>query len=369
MSQPIFPFLLDDYFQTTHIGSVERAISNNLYGVNHRQTPNMVPSNKDTYGLCFFVRPQLNMQGDNIRNLRQFSSLLTKEMFSIQQYVRCMLDPRQQAGYAIPGNTASSVKAVTCGLVDNMSPFIPILTNNIVSMSGWPDVTQPTFTSKEGLYKEVWSIADGVVKNYETFDLDCTFRNTRGDPIVFMFYIWLHYQAAVFEGKLVPYLDMISENEIDYNTRIYRLVLDKNKNKVTKIGATGIAFPISVPTGGFFDFNANQPYNDQNKEFSVRFKCVGAEFFDDVLIYDFNKTVCYFNEAMKDAYRETYMTRIPNAFLGVFNNRGYPRINPKTYELEWWVGSNYFAARTADLSSTGLIKNVRLYESQTYTGD
>lgn len=369
MSQPIFPFSLDDYFRTTSIGSIEQAIGNNLYGINHRQTPNAVPSNKDTFGLTFFVRPQLNMQGDNIRNIRQFSSLLTKQMMSIQQFVRCTLDPRQQHGYQIPGNSKSSVAGVNCPFVDPFNCFIPILSNNLVSVSGWPDVTQPTFTSKEGLYKEVWSIADGVVKNYETFDLDCTFRNTRGDPIIFMFYIWLHYQAAVFEGKLVPYLDFITENEIDYNTRVYRLVLDKKKQEVTKIAATGIAFPISVPTGSFFDYNANQPYNDQNKEFTVRFKCTGAEYFDDVLIWDFNKTVQNFNENMRDGNRESYMVQVPQNLLGLFNNRGYPRINPTNNKLEWWVSSNFFSARTNDLVTTGLMPSQEATEAELYTGD
>ena len=52
--------------------------------------------------------------------------------------------------------------------------------------------------------------------------------------------------SLVFEGKLVPYFDYMAENTIDYNTRIYRLVTDSTHMYVTKIAATGYAFPISV---------------------------------------------------------------------------------------------------------------------------
>ena len=124
-----------------------------------------------------------------------------------------------------------------------------------------------------------------------------------------------------------------------------------------------------MPTGSFFDYNANQPYNDQNKEFTVRFKCTGAEYFDDVLIWDFNKTVQNFNENMRDGNRENYMVQVPQNLLGLFNNRGYPRINPTNNKLEWWVSSNFFSARTNDLVTTGLMPSQEATEAELYTGD
>ena len=194
--------------------------------------------------------------------------------------------------------------------MDNNNAFIPVLTNNLLSLSGWPDLVAPTFTSKSGVYNEVYSQVDGITENYESFDLEATFRNTRGDPILYMFYIWLHYSAAVFSGKLAPYLDFITENEIDYNTRIYRLVLDANKQIVKKIAASGVCYPISVPLGSFFDFNNERPFNDQNKEISIRFKTLGAVYQDDILIKEFNNTVAIFNPAMRDGNRESYLVKI-----------------------------------------------------------
>jgi hypothetical protein len=349
---PIVPHSLDDYFQSTPLGSIDKAIGNNLYGVNHRQTPTFVPSNKDMYGLTFFVRPQLNMQLDNIRNVRQFSPLTTTNVRSIQQFVKCTLDPRLMAGYRFSKDDMTP--PIACPMVDRYNAFIPILTNNLNSISGWPDVTAPTYASKSGLYNESHAMVDGITRNYETFDIDASFRNTRGDPILYLFYVWLHYSSFVFEGKLVPYLDMIAENEIDYNTRIYRLVLDKDRNKVTKIAATGASFPISVPTGSFFDFNADKPFNDQNKDITIRFKCMGVDYQDDITIKEFNQTTVIFNPMMSDANRESYMIRVEPALLQMFNNRGYPRINPNTYVLEWWVPKDLFTQRTNAFLNAGL---------------
>lgn len=343
---------LDDLFSSLNIGSIERAISNNLYGINHRAIPTAVPSNKDRYGLTFFVRPQLNMTQDNIRNVRLFYPLLTSNPTSIQRYVRCMLDPRMISGVKM-GSTYYS--PTNCSLIDNNNAFIPILSNNIISVSGWPDLIVPTYTSEPGMHKEVYSQADGIVRNYESYDLDVSFRNTKGDPIIMLFYIWCHYQSNVFEGKLMPYLDFLIENEIDYNTRIYRIVTDSTNTYVSKIFCTGAAFPISVNISSFADFNNERPYNDQSKEITVRFRCMGFEALDDVIIDEFNNTTSIFNSNLEDGKRDSSMVKIPANLLPMFNNRGYPHINIDTYELEWYIDPNTFNSYTNKFLSNNFV--------------
>lgn len=350
-SGPAVPYSLDDYFQTTPVGSIDRAIGNNVYGINHRQIHAAIPINKDSYGLTFFVRPQLNMQGDNIRNVRLFYPLLTDNALSVQMFVRCSLDPRILLGY---GGGRLIQQSMQCPIVDNTQAFIPILTNNLNSISGWPDITAPTFSSKSGLYEEVYSQVDGVVRNYTSYDIDATFRNIKGDPIIYLFYIWLHYMSLVFEGLLVPYPDYIVSNRLDYNTRIYRLVLDQEKRYVKKIAATGVSFPVSVPVGQFFDYTNEKPYNDQSKDITIRFRCLGAQYMDDILIYEFNKTVSIFNPNMRDGVRESSYKLIPPSLLVYFNHRGYPRINPNDYAMEWWIDSNTYTNVTNNLFKSNM---------------
>lgn len=339
---------LDDYFQTTHFGSIERAVGNNIYGFNHRQTPTAVPMNKDLSGLTFFVRPQLNLQTQNVRNLRKFYQLLTQNDTSVQRAVRTLLDPRLIYGFQGSNNV------LTCPVVDNMNSFIPALTNNLNSISGFPDLVIPKFTSERGLYEEVYSQVDGIPDNFSDFNVTATFRNTKGDIIFYLFYIWEIYSSMVYEGTLLPYPDFIIENAIDYNTRIYRFILDADRKKVMKYGMVPAAFPISNPIGQFFDFNAERPYNDQSKDISIQFQCIGFECMDDIIIKEFNDCVQIFNPSMRDGARDNEMIKIDESLKMLFNGRGYPRVNPDNYEMEWWIFADLFRSRTNVLLARNL---------------
>ncbi len=344
MSNSVLPITIDDLFKISYIGSIQQAIGDSFYGINHRQIPTALLANRERYGYTFFTRPQLNMSTLNIQAQRLFFPLLTNDKNTIQNYVRTILDPR----VGILMNPT---------LCDPYNAFIPVLTNNLKAISGWDDYIAPTFTSAEGNYKESVSFVDGNILNFQTYDIDCTFRNTRGDPIIYMIYIWLLYQSFVFEGIMSPYPDMIIENEIDYNTRIYRLVMDKSNTFVRKILATGASFPITLPLGNFFDFTSDSPTNSEIYDFTIRFRCMGITYQDDILIKEFNQTVEIFNPDMRSNFRSSSMVKVPKSLLVIFNNRGYPRINPATYELEWYVSSAIYSERLNLTTSYGALDN------------
>lgn len=405
---------LDAYYRITQVlGSQQLALSNNLYGINHQGVKGVIPENRDSFGLVFFTRPMLNLKSDNLRNVRQFYSLLTNNKYSMHAYVRDMLDPRlhrykdgnsyggkeeevdinkikqsltmkhadiiseanvkkasaykdnfenrtqsNQGNVADMDITSAEVRQYqnylkwmnqyksyeTSALVDPNMAFIPLLTNTIKSMSGWPDLTLPTFTSKEGLKRDQWSIADGYIDIYEAFDIDCTFRNIKDEPTVIMFETWLRYMAMVFEGMMSPYMDMIVENEIDYNTRIYRIVLDESKTFVKKIAACGAAFPMNVPNSRYFDYDDSNKYIDSAKDINIRFKCMGAMYNDDILVHEFNQTVGIFNADLRKfvqtgtGFPKDY-EEIPYNLIHYFNHRGYPLIDKDTLQLRWYIST------------------------------
>jgi hypothetical protein len=224
-------------------------------------------------------------------------------------------------------------------------------------------------------------MVDGVTNHFEAFDLDVTFRNSRGNPLLYMFYVWIKYQSLVFEGIFNPYLDMVVENEIDYNTRIYRLVLDQQKRYVTQIACTGASFPINVPTGNLFDYSVDTPYNGKNAEINIRFRSMGFLAFDDAIKMRFNETVGIFNPDMRKVLRhdmasisgsdsvlrenpatvyrvtDSQYVRVPpmlamaadssdlNTGLLAVNHRAVPYINLYTSELEWWVKESELSTR------------------------
>jgi hypothetical protein len=336
-------------------------ITNNLYGINHRQTPTPVPMNKDSYGLTFFTRPQLNFQGANLKQSRLFHPLLTTEANSWQRYIRCTLDPRLAGGYISedgPLEAGAGGKGYTTDLVDPEMAFIPLLSNNLNTITGWKDILVPSYTSKSGQFREEFTMVDGVTVDYTVYSLTANFRNMRGDPITRMFFYWAHYMSLVTDGTLVPYPDFIVANELDYCSRIYRLVLDANKHKVQAIAACGACWPEAVPIASTFDYSRDKPYNDSTSEISIPLRAMGYICQDDILIRTFNDTVGIFQPAMRngdgtDPYAKPggAVTKIERALLPIFNNRGYPRIDPDTYELEWYVKTSEFAAKMAAFSN------------------
>lgn len=319
---------IDQLQRMSQISPSSSAYGTSFYGINHRQTPSPISINKDFYGLAFFTRPTMNMRRENIGTYRQMMALTSTNERSVQRIIRSYFDYR-----------LFLEQGIACPFVNPNQAFIAPLTNHLQSMNGWPDIVAQTFTSHEGAHKESYGFLDGnLAADYQNFDLSCTFRNLTGDPITTLFYYWLRYMEGVFMDELVPYMNHVFNNEIDYQTRIYRVILDSTKTVVQKIAATGISFPENSPLGAAFDFDArSEPINRGNDQITINFKCFGATYLDDILVDEFNRTVQLFQPLMRPDRRASYFTKIPMGALSVFNCDGYPNINPDTYELEWYI--------------------------------
>jgi hypothetical protein len=334
---------LKELQDVTPQGEANRAISLTTGGINHRQLPVSIPINKDYYGLAFFTKPDMRLTDNNVSRNRVLTPMLSTDPLSWPRIIRASLDARHDK----QGN-----ESYLCPLVDPKQVFIPLLSNQLISMSGWQDVELPTHTTEAGLYGEAFSYADGIASIYRTYDITANFRNLPGDPITAMFYYWAHYASAVFQGTLTPWPSNLKENVVDYQTRIWRLVLDNKKRYVQKIACTGPAFPVGVSMGEFFNYELDTPINRRD-QITISFRAIGAEYQDPILIIDFNKTVIIGNEDMADNMREqSGMVKIPFEYIYLFNHMGYPRINPITYELEWWVYNEQYVKMTGEQDAT-----------------
>lgn len=353
MSEPIFPHSFDSIFAASSVGSLDRALANNIYGLNNTRLPGFSASNKDNQGFIFMTRPQLNLQKMNIRNTRELYPLLNEDNGSLAKAIRMYLDPRIGAGYTLQRSGKSySVPPDKCSLVDNEQAFIPWITNNTMSSSGWPDMRLNTSTSDPGLHKQVSVLPDGVVRNYTEYDLTLNIENTKGDPVTLMSYVWLHYMAAVKEGRLQPYFDYLMHNRRDFDTRIYRVILDQNQESVTKIMASVAGFPVNCPLGMFGDFNRNTPFSEQTKEISLNIKCTGFVGIDPLLIQHFNHTVEAFCPGMNDQNRGGAMVLLTKREYPIFRHRCYPRIDPANMEFQWWTRREIYDKGESNLPLT-----------------
>jgi hypothetical protein len=337
---PIKSADVDDVFRITPSGQNAMAIGDNFRGFNHRQAPSLIPINKDQYGLTFFTRPRMHLSDENLRLMRKLAPLLSNREDSLQRIIRCWLDP-----------VANKNGTITSPYVDPCMPFIPLLTNLLISLPGWPDQAMPYSTSQAGVRQEQFALYDGTDEINRIVDLTANFRNVAGDPLTPLFDAWLTYGRGVYFGDLLPYPDAILENEVDYDLRIYRLILDDKKQHVLRIGATGWGDPVSNPIGSVFNHEADTGDGQINaglQQVSVHFVNTAVFYNDDILMWEFNQcSEQWFNPGMADGTRESIFTKVPMDELPIFNYRGYPRINLETYELEWWVRKDEYKQLTS----------------------
>lgn len=331
--------------QNSGFSPADQILSDSLFGNNIVGRFAPIQPNTENHGYTFFTKPDLNLSYDNLQIDRVMSNLLMEAPNGIQRALRSYLDPEAHR----------DAKGPPCTNVDPLNPFIPLLGNNLVSMSGWEDFTLGTYTSEPGLYREVYSYVDDVPYMYGSFDLQCTFKNLPGDPITFMLLMWERYQGLAREGRILPYPYNVMYNTIDYNTRIYRLVMDVTKTYVTRLFACGAAYPITAGLAQHADFDAGgntSPFQGVGDNITFVFKAVGFTYYDHILIYEFNELQATFNPAMEDENRPSRMVKLKPWEREYFNHRGaYPRIEPATMELEWWVFKE-----TYDANKDGIIR-------------
>ena len=316
------------------LGSRARALTEAMQGfrLGNAGAKTLQP-NMERNGYTFFVRPQLNLRKKNCIKVRQLFRLLSDRSESIPTYCRATLDPRL---------SLTPEEGAITALVDEDNPFIPLLTNCCMSVSGWPDLTTPTWTSSEGMKKESYSLVDGVMDNYEAFDIDVSFFNMQDEPISQLFYTWEKYATLVMEDKCQPYPDFVAFNEIDYQTRVYRLVMDKTDTYVSKIAATGIAFPVSIPSGDYANYK-QETVLETKKDITIRFRCLGAMYYDDIVLLEFNDTVRQFSPALDNEVENNLLGtkysnfyKVPPEFRSSFTYL-LPYIDLNTLELCWYA--------------------------------
>ena len=315
-------------------GSHTRAFQELMYGLDTMPGQGQgLPKNADTQGLVFFTRPTMNLSYDNLALDRRLTPLMNSDPTTYPFMIRALLDPY--------GKTDEVSR-----FVDSDNVFMPILSNTLLNMSGWPDIVGDTYTASEGAQKESWAMFDGDSHNRQVWDSNLTFRNIQGDPITTLMMAWIIYGTGVYQGDLLPYTRMLFENRIDYMSGIYRLVLSANGRYVTKIART-IGFPYAISIGSAFNYQADQFLNNENDTVTVPFKCIGAEYQDPILIKEFNHVVAMRNGAIRTGgYQVLKNTEYP-----LFRRLAYPKIDEETWELKWLVPESLYQAIISEFNT------------------
>lgn len=366
---------LKRYIDLTHKGSgrsdPSRAISSALWGFNTRSENTIATGGDDSKGYIFVARPDFCLSDANLSQHRILASLLSgaedvrddadpayRILASQPGAIRSLLDRRSCFGNVTKVDMygrATEVASTCSPLVDPYNTFIPILTNQAISLSGHQDSIANTKVSAEGAYGQQHILSDARSDNYGNFKLTLGVADVRGHFIATMFAYWFLYMALIRDARNTRYPANIVNHRIDYNTRIFHIGLNSNKSKVTGIYDAVACIPMGMNDGEManYDRNVNTPESSNN--LSIQFECVGGFKYDPISRVDFNRMVASSNFSMyvtessdlatkgddvptaREMLEGRGMVRLASELeRTLLEGRAYPRISAEM-DMEWWV--------------------------------
>lgn len=331
--------LLDNIIRSTGSGSTTTRFQDTFYGLNRLNQIPELPLHKESQGLIFFTRPDLNLSYENLSPVRQLSYLLTQDTKTMSNAIKLMLDPSTQRGGEVMTLNGPNLKnVIDSPLVDPYNPYLSLLTNTCITMSPPPDIGLNFYTSPEGKYREQWMMNDGFAESNSYQEITATFSNIQGNAVLFLFLSWILYMGYLRVGDMGPHPWNRFKNRMDYFTRIERYKMDESGRFITQWFHTGASAPKSINIGASFGLNRTEsPMEMDNKEVSIQFGSVGFVYNDPIQLFEFNMRMIRWNPNLADHKRKELFMKMHPDDRGLTNYYGYPLINLSTREMEWWI--------------------------------
>lgn len=291
---PQYKELLDLLFRYTAAGNFgnqeELFFSRTDRFGNSLLTPNVEHS-----GITFFTRPKLPLTVGNLAQCPTLASFNTLNPMSRAFAIRCWLDthftgnnPGTERNESAIVNRHYQEAISNCPYFDQMSSFLIPLGNACVSQSGWPDPFIQTFTTNGGFFCEDQTFPIGSDRLRKTYDIQFTFREGPGAPILALLYTWYEVMACLTEGTMIAYAEDINAQRMCYTCSIYRFLLDPSKTHITHYAKATGCFPKAPPLGALFNQSKGEINIQAANEISIPFVCNKVEYDDPRILLDFN---------------------------------------------------------------------------------
>lgn len=344
---------------------IQAATFNSMSGLNSRNASTVNVGTSDTNGLVFVGRPDCHLSPRNLAQHRTLANLLSSADISIPRAIRALLDRRGcYEKRQIMGT--DDYTTAECALIDDRQTFIPILTNQCVSLSGFADTAIEAQASEAGLYGEQHVIAEGFSDDYSYFRLSAVYDEVEGKIISSLIYYWMLYIALLRNGTIYRHSENALNDRLDYTSRIVHVALTADKKKVTGIYTATVAFPLAVNDGVQANYQRDTNLPTESNKVSVSWGALWPSKYDPIQRLEFNRLV---SESMKRMYVDEstvapldssprddlmYLTehgqleaksmrllRTPEE-LDRMNYRAFPRIS-MDMSMEWWVTNEEYA--------------------------
>lgn len=335
--QPASPLTLDtvpeylDYAFSENGGpGYQSALVNMLRGIRILGPGNqLAPIPDDTIGLAFVTRPLLNLSDENVMKHPQLAPLYEPQKNTLMAYLKGLLDP-------VWGRANSGLSDI----LDPLYPWMAPLTNCLKVSSGFPDLSLAMGKSNPGFRKEVYQFVNGVLKVNYDFDMRQSYYTPKPNILPYLFEAWVHYIEAVKLGDegMEPYPAALRENYIDYDCRIYHMILNKNMRNIEWLFCNAGCVPTTFPSGAFstIDRTQNTLRGQGQDELEINFSSVGFRFGNIRIADMFNRTTLYFNPGMHPSVRLSNYRQLSVAEYFGGGYSAYPWINIDSMELEYW---------------------------------
>lgn len=259
------------------------SFQDSMYGIDNVKNTIYMPE-LEGHGFTFITRPKLNLSPTSIRNDRILSLLNVMQADTIQYAMRALLD-----------TNISRIFGVTTSVspyLNESNPFIPILSNRLLSLNGWPDPTIDIETTQGGFFSESITYPKGSDMLARNYDISATFNDIQGSIIFTMMMLWVRWIFLANRGLITAYVEDIEARRMCFTSSIYRFVMDPSNRYITKWAKATGCFPRSVPAGAYFNYDANANNVETSMNLSIPFTVSGkVEYMDPITLREFNMLV------------------------------------------------------------------------------
>lgn len=283
----------------------------------------------DLIGLCFVSRPLLNLCNGNLYQSSKLMTMIDSNAQSMRGLVRAILD-RSWAE-----RNADKLSYI----FNNRSPWINLITNTLKTSSGFKDLDIEIASTSPGFRKEVYQYVDGFIEENGQYTMSQNYFNVKNNILPYLFEIWLEYISQVSTNPMmIPNEKALIQRWIDYDCRIYHLIMNRDMTHVEQIHMTLQSIPVTYPTGTFSDINNTDTKRANGQdEFNMNFSSVGYRFNTWDCVDAFNYCTYYFNSKLLPNHRSDYYVKLKRSELLHFQYDACPLINKETMEMEWYI--------------------------------
>lgn len=307
----------------------------------NRFNKSFLPTNRELVGYTFITRPHCNLANENLANVRDFAPLLFCNSNSIQMAIRQSLDTEFAHQYG--GDR------FICPLIDIQNPFFVMCCNSLKSITNFPDPTLAIETTEGGFFSEQQSGVIGYDRMAKGQDLQLTFRDYMGSPVMSAIDFWVKYMGYVQDGTMHQYKEDIEHNLFGYSVSIYRFLLDYTGRRITRWAKATGCWPKMSPMGTIFNVNDGETVVAASRDpFSVPFQASVFEYNDPEILRDFNILVRRYCAGIADGEntggKGDRSPVLPDLRPNILNNKaGIPYITFRygAPELIWKVPVNH----------------------------